>query len=177
MTRHAQITQNNKFSISLRYLNKKELRDELVFFTQISMKGCYKVIVWFWWGDSSIPKVPRITSLQSLYNISKKKLKMKLNFLYADKYQSFLKVYFNTLGIKVSFKVDIIIINGHDQAFSNQQLLCVLLWYKTFRYFTGVESCSLLLVIIKGCVNHEILTLLYINYVFVKILFSIISFR
>ena len=162
---------------SFQFLCDILISDEVVFCTQISMKGCYKVIVWFWWGDSSIPKVPRITSLQSLYNISKKKLKMKLNFLYADKYQSFLKVYFNTLGIKVSFKVDIIIINGHDQAFSNQQLLCVLLWYKTFRYFTGVESCSLLLVIIKGCVNHEILTLLYINYVFVKILFSIISFR
>ena len=36
---------------------------------------------------------------------------------------SFLKVYFDTLGdtlgIKVSHKVDIIIVNGDDQAFSN----------------------------------------------------------
>ena len=29
--------------------------------------------------------------------------------------QSFLKVYFNTFSVKVSYKVDIIIINGHDQ--------------------------------------------------------------
>ena len=39
--------------------------------------------------------------------------------LHEDKHQSFLKVYFNTLGIKVSYKVDIIIIIGHDKAFSN----------------------------------------------------------
>ena len=32
---------------------------------------------------------------------------------------SLLKVYFDTLGIKVSHKVDIIIVNGDDQAFSN----------------------------------------------------------
>ena len=46
----------------------------------------------------------------------KKEVKDEVDFLHANK-QSFLKVYFNTLGIKVSFKVDIIIINGHDQAF------------------------------------------------------------
>ena len=49
----------------------------------------------------------------------KKEVKDEAGFLHADKHQSFLKVYFNTLGIKVSYKVDIIIINGHDQAFSN----------------------------------------------------------
>ena len=46
----------------------------------------------------------------------KKKLKLKLIFCM----QSFLKVYFNTLSIKVSYKVDIIIINGHGQVFSNR---------------------------------------------------------
>ena len=49
----------------------------------------------------------------------KKEVKDEVDFLHADKHQSFLKVYFNTLGIKVSYKVDIIIINGHDQTFSN----------------------------------------------------------
>ena len=49
----------------------------------------------------------------------KKEVKDEVDFLHADKHQSFLKVYFNTLGIKVSYKVNIIIINGHDQAFSN----------------------------------------------------------
>ena len=44
---------------------------------------------------------------------------MNLISLHADKHQSSPKVYFNTLGIKVFYKVDIIIIIGHDQAFSN----------------------------------------------------------
>ena len=68
MASHVQITQSNKFAISLQYL--KELSDEV-------------------------------------------------DFLHADKHQNFLKVYFNTLGIKVSYKIDIIIINRHDQAFSS----------------------------------------------------------
>ena len=54
-------------------------------------------------------------SLQDL----KKEVRNGVHFLHADKRQSFLKVYFNTLGIKVSYKVDIIIITGHDQAFFN----------------------------------------------------------
>ena len=48
-----------------------------------------------------------------------KEVKDEVDFLHTDKRQSFLKAYINTLGIKVSYKVDIIIINGHDQAFSN----------------------------------------------------------
>ena len=84
---------------------------KLIFCMKVSMKACYKLIVWEW---SKIPKVPKIASLQCLYSISKKKLKLKLIFCM----QSF-QVYFNTLSIKVSYKVDIIIINGHDQAFSN----------------------------------------------------------
>ena len=47
-------------------------------------------------GDGqAFPKFP---------NISKNKLD-EVNFLYADIYQSFLQVDFNTLGIKVSYKV------------------------------------------------------------------------
>ena len=44
----------------------------------------------------------------------KKEVKAEVDFLHT----SFLKVYFNTLSIKVSYKVDIIIINGYDQVFS-----------------------------------------------------------
>ena len=49
----------------------------------------------------------------------KEEVKDEVGFLHADKHQSFLKVYFNTLGMRFSYKVDIIIINGYDQAFSN----------------------------------------------------------
>ena len=49
----------------------------------------------------------------------KKEVKDEVGFLHADKHQSFLKIYFSTLGTKVSYSVDIITINGHDQAFSS----------------------------------------------------------
>ena len=49
----------------------------------------------------------------------KKEVKDEVDFLHPDKHQNFLKVHFNTLAIKVSYKVDIIIINGYDQTFSN----------------------------------------------------------
>ena len=49
----------------------------------------------------------------------KKEVKYEVDFLHEDKHQIFLKVYFNTLDIKMSYKVYIIIIYGHDQAFSN----------------------------------------------------------
>ena len=49
----------------------------------------------------------------------KKEVKDEVDFSPADKHQSFLKVYFSMLGIKISYKVDTNIINGHDQAFSN----------------------------------------------------------
>ena len=71
---------------------------------QVSIKACYKLIVWRW---SRIPKVSKIASLQCLYSVSKKNL------------QSFQKFYFNTLSIKFAYKVNIIIINAHHQVFSN----------------------------------------------------------
>ena len=49
----------------------------------------------------------------------RKEVKDEVDFLHAEKHQSVLKFYFNTLGIKVSYKIDIIISNGLDQAFSN----------------------------------------------------------
>ena len=55
-------------------------------------------------GWSSIPKVPKIGSLQRLYNISKKKLDIDFD-KHADKHQSFPQIGFDTLGIKVSYKV------------------------------------------------------------------------
>ena len=59
----------------------------------------------------SIPRVPKITNMQCLHYL-KKEVKDDVDFLHAE------KVYFKSVGIKVSYKVDIII-NGHDQAFSN----------------------------------------------------------
>ena len=49
----------------------------------------------------------------------KKELSDEVDFFHADQHQIFVKVYFNSMGIKVSYIVDIIIINGHDHALSN----------------------------------------------------------
>ena len=53
---------------------------KLIFCMEIRIKACYKLILWFWRGRSSIPKVLKIASLQCLYNISKKNLEIKLTF-------------------------------------------------------------------------------------------------
>ena len=81
MDRHAEITQNNKFAISLEYL-KKEVSDEVDFLHEKyeSMKVSYRLIPWFFWGWSRIHKAPKRASFQCLYNILKKKLEIKLNF-------------------------------------------------------------------------------------------------
>ena len=47
----------------------------------------------------------------------KKEVRDEVNFLHVDKHQSFLQVYFNTLGVKFSYEVNTIFIDGHDQAF------------------------------------------------------------
>ena len=91
MAKHAHITQNNKFPISLQHL-KKEVSDAVDFCMQISIKTCFKLILWFWCRWLSIPKVPRISSLQCLCNISKKKSEMKLTFCMQ-------------INIKVSYKL------------------------------------------------------------------------
>ena len=92
---------------------------KLNFCMQVSMKAYYKLIVCRW---SRIPKVPKIASLQCLCSISKKNLKLKLIF----SMKSFQKVYLNAFSIKVAYKVDIIVINGHDQVFSNYSNKCAI---------------------------------------------------
>ena len=118
MVRHAQIAENNKFAISLEYL-KKELNDEVDFLHADKHESLLQIDNMILMGivkhSQSSQNSRFVMSLQNL----KKEVKDEVDFLHVDKHQSLLKVYFNILGIKVSYKVDIIIINGHDQAFSN----------------------------------------------------------
>ena len=60
-----------------------------------------KIFGWVW---SNIPEVPKNGSLQYLYNIPQK-VRDEVDFLDADKHQSFLTVDFNTLGFKVFYNV------------------------------------------------------------------------
>ena len=84
----------------------------------------------------------------------KKEVRNKVHFLHADKHQSFNKLVF-------SFLMEVA---RHVQSTQNRKLVmflqhikkkcrncfCVLLWCKRVRYFTGVQSCSLLLVTIEN---------------------------
>ena len=115
---------------------------KLIFCMQIIMKVSYKLIPWFWLGWSSIPKVPKIASLlfcqkvfTSLYNMSQKKLKMKLIFLDAGKRQSFLQVDFNILGMIVSYcKMILSLLRGVMKWFMDSSPTYISRWTVPRRY-------------------------------------------
>ena len=85
---HSQITQNNKFAISLQYI-KNEVSDEVDF---LHADKPFKLILWFLIGIVKHSRNPKVASFQCLYNISKKKLKMKL-------------IFFIQINIKVFYKL------------------------------------------------------------------------
>ena len=116
MARHAQITQNNKFAISLQYL-KKELSDEVDFLHADKHESLLQIDSMILMGMVKHSQSSQNSKFAMSLQYLKKEVKDEVDFLHADKHQSFRKVYFSTLGIKVFYKVDIIIINGHDQAF------------------------------------------------------------
>ena len=72
---------------------------------QISTKVSYKLILWFFVGifkhSQSSQNSKFVMSLQYL----KKDVRDEVEFLHADKHQSFLQVNFNTMDIKVSYQV------------------------------------------------------------------------
>ena len=86
-------------------------------------------------GMAEYSKVPKIASLEYLYNNSKKMLEMKLIFLHADKHQSFLQADFNTLSIKVFYKLILSLFMGdmvkHSQSTQSNKLAIAL------KYFTS----------------------------------------
>ena len=100
---HAQITQNNKFVIPLQYL-KKDVRDETDFLHADKDKRLLQI------ASMILMEITRhsqnsqnskfLMSLQYL----KEEVRDEADILHAER-QSFLQVVFNTLAIKVSYKV------------------------------------------------------------------------
>ena len=99
------------------------------------------------WASSSILKVLIVTSLQCLYNISKKKLWLEFIMV-------FIKTKTSTSWIGDSWlkqtcpkyqKKKFVKFLQYIKK-KNCNCSCVLLWCKTFRYFTRSQSCMLLLV-------------------------------
>ena len=132
MVKHSQSSQNsNVFKIS-----KNKLEMKLIFSMQINIKVSYKLIStilafkfptrWCYhyrWVLSSSLKVLKVTSLQYLYNISKKKLGMEFIFC-----------------MHINFKVST---SWHYQFWWKWADMLkvhkvILLWCKTLRCFMGV---------------------------------------
>ena len=129
---------------------------KLSFCMQIIIRISYKLIwaLWasnfptrryyhYWCTWSSIVKVLKVTTLQYF----KKEIRDGVHFLHADKHQSFYKLallFFMVVARHVQISQ-----NWKLVTFANilrkkcHNCFCILLWCKTFRYFTGVQSCLL----------------------------------
>ena len=129
-TRLAQSTQNKNFAY-LCNISRKARRGggggggegwvKLIFCLQINTKVFFKLMEriewWSWFFRMQISLLQ--IYIMILMVMVKHSQTSHVDIFHGDKHQSFLKVYFSTLGIKVSYKFHTIIINGHDQAFSN----------------------------------------------------------
>ena len=87
MARHAQITQNNKFAISLQYL-KKELSDEVDFLHADKHESLLQIDIMILMGVVKHSQSFQIESLQYL----KKEVKVEVDFWHADNCHSFYKL-------------------------------------------------------------------------------------
>ena len=102
VTRHAQSTQNNQFAIFLHYL-KRDVSDELDFLHADKYKGLLQI------NTMTLMEIVRHSqnSQNNKFSMSlkyfKKEVRDEVDFLH--KLQSFLQFDFNTLAIKVSYKV------------------------------------------------------------------------
>ena len=100
VAKHAQISKNNKFAISLQY-RKKEVSDEVDFLHTDKHENFLKIDTMICDGDGQVfPKFPKLQFAMSLQYL-KKEVRDEVDFLHADKHKSFLYVNFNTLSIKV----------------------------------------------------------------------------
>ena len=138
MARHAQIIQSNKFAICNILRKKGVIR--LIFCIQ---KVFYKLILWFLMGmvkhSQSYQNSRFAMSLQYL----KKDVRDEVDFLLADKHQSFLQVDLNTLSIKILNKVILSLLMGmftHSQSTQSIKLAI------TLQYLTNEVSHKAFLV-------------------------------
>ena len=103
VARHAQVTQNNKFAISLQYI-KKEVNDEVGILLadkhERSLQTDAMILMEMVKHSQSSQNSKFAMFLQYL----EKEVRDDVDFLQADKHQNSLQVDFNTLGIKVSYK-------------------------------------------------------------------------
>ena len=107
MARHAQITQDNNYSISVQYI-KKEVSGEVDFLHADKHESLLQI------GTVILMGMVKHGGGQYL----KKEVRDEADFLHVDEYQSFLQIDFNTSGLKVSYKVilSLLMIMAHYQS-------------------------------------------------------------
>ena len=130
MVRHAQITQNNKFGISLEF-RKKKMSDEVDFMHADRHESLPQIdtMILIRTVKHSESSQKFAISLQYL----KKEIRNEVGFLHSDKHQSFLEVDFNTLGIKVTYKVILSLLMGmikHSQSTKSNKFAISLQYLK-----------------------------------------------
>ena len=93
---------------------------KLIFCMEINITVSHKLMIWFWWAWSGILKVLKVTGLQYLYNIPKKKSGREFMFLHASKHQSFWK-------FTLSFSMKVI---RHVQSTQNKNNIFFRIFYQ-----------------------------------------------
>ena len=104
MARHIQITQNNKFAISLEYL-KKEVSDEVDFLHADKHESLLQIDTMILMGIVKHSQSSQNSKFTMSLQYLKKEVRDEVDCLHVDKHQRFLQTDFNTLGIKDAYKV------------------------------------------------------------------------
>ena len=94
---HAQITQNNKFAISLQYM-KKEVSDEADFLHAEKHESLLHIDSMILIGMVKHSQSSENSQFSMSLQYLKNKVRNEVDFVYADKHRSFLQVDFNTSG-------------------------------------------------------------------------------
>ena len=112
---------------------RKKWEIKLIFCMQIRMKVSYKLILWFLMGMVKHSQSSQNSKFAMSLQYLKKEVRDEVDFLHADKHQSFLQVDFNTLGIKVSYKVILSLLMGmikHSQSTQSNKFAIFLQYLK-----------------------------------------------
>ena len=83
-----------------------------IFCMQMSKKVSCKLILWFLMGMMKNSQSSQNSKFAISLQYLKKEVRDEVDFLHADKHQSFLQVDFNTLGINVPYRVTLSLLMG-----------------------------------------------------------------
>ena len=124
MSRHAQITQNNKFGISLQYL-KYDVSDEADFLHADKHKGLLQIATMILMEIVRYSQNSQNSRFLMSLQYLKEEVRDEVNILHAER-QSFLQVDFKTLAIKVYTNI----IDSHSQLTKSKKVALSLQYHK-----------------------------------------------